>query len=66
MMEGRTFVVGTVTLLAGARAAEAQQTDKVYRVGYVSFGAHPTQHGIWHTLLEAMRERNYVEGRTSS
>jgi putative ABC transport system substrate-binding protein len=42
---------------------EAQQTGRVYRVGFLSLGARPTQHGLWKTLLDALRERNYVEGQ---
>jgi hypothetical protein len=56
-----------LTSLAGALAtplaAGAQQTGKVYQVGYVSLGGRPTQSGIWQNLLEAMRELNYVEGQ---
>jgi putative ABC transport system substrate-binding protein len=44
-------------------ATEAQQPGRVYRVGFLSLGARPTQHGLWPSLLEALRERNYVEGR---
>src|SRR5262245_11156351 len=50
-------------LLATPLAADAQQTGKTYRVGFIWLGARPTQHGMWHTLLETMRDRNYVEGQ---
>jgi putative ABC transport system substrate-binding protein len=62
-MERRAFV-GIVgwTILAAPLAAEAQQAGKVYRIGYVSLGAHPERSGLWQKLLEAMREADYVEG----
>jgi putative tryptophan/tyrosine transport system substrate-binding protein len=59
----RAFLAGSATVLAIPLAAEAQRTGKVYRVGFVTLGARPTQHGLWHTLLEALRELNYVEGQ---
>jgi hypothetical protein len=50
-------------LLAAPLATEVQQAGRVYRVGFLSLGARPAQHRMWHTLLEAMRELNYVEGQ---
>src|SRR5262245_28805168 len=43
--------------------SEAQPAGKVYHVGFVTLGAHPTQHGLWQKLLEAMRALNYMEGQ---
>ncbi len=62
-MNRRTFIVTAAGFLAAPLAGEAQQTGKVYHVGFVSLGARPTQHGMWQKLLEAMREFNYVEGQ---
>ena len=60
-MDRRTFLAGTgVVLLATPLAAEAQQTNKVYRVGLVSLGGDPLW---WRPVLDAMRELGYVEGR---
>ena len=58
-----TVALFALALLAAPLAAEAQQAGRVYRVGFLSLGARPAQHGMWHTLLEAMRELNYVEGQ---
>src|SRR5262249_58686344 len=41
-------------------AAEAQQTERVYRVGLVSLGGDPLW---WQPVLDAIRELGYVEGR---
>jgi ABC-type uncharacterized transport system substrate-binding protein len=62
-VDRRAFLASSLGLLAAPLAAEAQQIGKVYRVGFVTLGARPTQHGMWHSLLETMRERNYVEGQ---
>ena len=60
-MDRRTFLAGTgAVLLATPLAAEAQQTNKVYRVGLVSLGGDPLW---WRPVLDAMRELGYVEGR---
>jgi len=53
----------SLALLAAPLAAEVQRQGKVYQIGFVTLGAHPTQHGMWQKLLEAMRELNYVEGQ---
>jgi putative ABC transport system substrate-binding protein len=59
----RAFLAGSATVLAIPLAAPAQQAGRVYRIGFVSLGARPTQHGMWHTLVETLREQNYVEGQ---
>jgi len=60
-VDRRTFLAGTgAVLLATPLAAEAQQTNKVYRVGLVSLGGDPLW---WRPVLEALRELGYVEGR---
>jgi putative ABC transport system substrate-binding protein len=45
------------------RGVGAQQTGRVYRVGFLSLGARLPQSGLWKALLAALRERNYVEGQ---
>jgi hypothetical protein len=50
-MDRRTFLVTASGLVAAPFAAQAQQAGKVYQVGFVTLGAHPTQHGMWHKLL---------------
>jgi hypothetical protein len=59
----RVLSLAVTLLLAAPLATEAQQAGRVYRVGFLSLGARPAQHRMWHTLLEAMRELNYVEGQ---
>jgi hypothetical protein len=63
-MNRRTFLCGlTLGTLAAPLAGEAQQTERVYRIGFLTLGAPPTLHGMWHHLLEEMRTLNYVEGQ---
>jgi putative ABC transport system substrate-binding protein len=50
-------------LLAMPLGAEAQQAGKVYQVGFVSLGTHPTRQGMWAKLMDAMRELGYAEGQ---
>jgi hypothetical protein len=59
----RVLSLAVTLLLAAPLATEVQQAGRVYRVGFLSLGARPAQHRMWHTLLEAMRELNYVEGQ---
>jgi hypothetical protein len=58
----RRAFIGSLTggLLAAPFAAEAQPTGKVYQIGYVSLGAAPTRPEMFHFMLEALREQNYV------
>jgi putative ABC transport system substrate-binding protein len=35
----------------------------MYQVGFVSLGGAPTRSGIFHAMLEGLREQHYVEGR---
>ena len=63
-MDRRTFLgIVAGTLLAAPLAAEAQPTGKVYQIGLVSLGHRPAQPGMFHFMLEALREQSYVEGR---
>jgi len=59
---GLTVVLALALTLAPLTVL-AQQTERVYRVGFVSLGGHPPRHGMWPNLLEAMRTLNYVEGQ---
>src|SRR5580765_308252 len=68
MMERRTFVVGTITLLAAPLATEAQSAGTLYRIGYLTAGVTPN---FGPPLLEStverfrwsLRELGYVERR---
>jgi putative ABC transport system substrate-binding protein len=59
---GLTAVLALALTLAPLTVL-AQQTERVYRVGFVSLGGHPSRHGMWQNLLDAMRAMNYVEGQ---
>ena len=63
MIDRRAFIgmVGA-SFLAASRAGAAQQARKVFRIGFLSLGARPAQHGMWSKLVDAMREMEYVEG----
>ena len=50
-------------LLAAPVVVEGQPVQRVYRVGLLTLGSDPTRSPFWQRFLEAMRERNYVEGR---
>ena len=64
-MDRRAFISAMgANLLAVSLDAEAQQTGRVYQVGYVTLGAPPPRRsGLLDAFIDAMRERNYVEGR---
>ena len=63
-MNRRTFVSAlTVVLLPAPLAAEAQQTAKVYRIGFLAT-ATPSLMSAWLTAFrEGLRERGYVDGQ---
>jgi len=60
-MNRRAFVTGLGALVVAPRALEAQQTGKVYRIGFLRAGQPPK------TFVEAfqqgLRARGYTEGR---
>ena len=61
MMDRRAFVAGAVSILAAPLAAEAQQTGKVYRIGFLRAGEPPK---FWvDEFREGLRELGYVEGQ---
>jgi len=64
MIRRRRFLGAACALLSAPLAASAQQAPRVYRIGYL----HPGSTGPRdrETLLAALRELGYVEGRTIS
>ena len=52
-------------LLVAPRAAEGQQTEKVYRVGYLSSGSSsdPARQRRFEAFRQGLRELGYVDGR---
>jgi ABC-type uncharacterized transport system substrate-binding protein len=66
MMIRRLFpLVLGIGLLATPLAADAQQQEKVYRIGAVSAGA-PRSSPHWVAFAQRLRELGYVEGRNLS
>ena len=62
-MERRTFMaVVSGGLLAAPLAATAQQTGKVYRIGYLSGGSSTLPHLI-DAFRQVLRELGWVEGQ---
>jgi putative tryptophan/tyrosine transport system substrate-binding protein len=64
MMDRRAFVVGVATLAAPI-ASEAQQTEKLFRIGAVSAGV-PRSSPHWIAFSQRLGELGYVEGRNVS
>ncbi len=64
-MPRRTFMAMIAGgLLAAPRAAEAQQTGKVWRIGYLTYGARPSDDRPPAPLRQALVELGYVDGKT--
>jgi len=64
-MDRRAFI-GTVTgtLLAAPFAAEAQQPEKVYRIGILTNKpSDPAEAHLWQAFQLGLRERGWIEGR---
>src|SRR2546428_14178532 len=63
---GVFIVANAAALFAASLAVEAQPTTRVYAVGILSIGAPgpSPERDVWIPFVEAMRELNYVEGRT--
>ena len=62
-MDRRTFLAAMTTgLLPAPLAAGAQQTRKVPRVGFLTWGPCPGHDSVFGT---ALRERGYTWGRRS-
>lgn len=59
-MNRRTFIGGVVTFLSASSDAVAQQSRKVWRIGYLSPADNPR-----HTLMDALSEVGYVDGQTA-
>ena len=63
MIDRRTFLAGTgAVLLAAPLATEAQQSRKVYRIGYLTLGSPPPG-AFLKSFLQGLRDLGYVEGR---
>ncbi|MGH2358931.1 MAG: hypothetical protein ACRDGM_00050, partial [bacterium] len=62
---GVTLMAVMVALLATLPAAEAQQTEKVWRIGYLGTRrpTTPEQERLGKALLQGLEEGGFVEGR---
>jgi len=61
MIDRRTFVTGLGALLAAPLAVEAQQTGKVYRIGFLHAGQPPR---AWvEAFQQGLRVRGYIDGQ---
>ena len=65
MLDRRAFL-GTLAFLAGPRAAESQEKEKVPRVGYISPGSSsdPMRLRRFEAFRQGLRELGYVEGQS--
>lgn len=66
MMDRRTFIGSTVTLVTTASlAASAKPAGKVWRIGYIGTSplTYPEQARIWDAFLETLRDFGYIEGK---
>ncbi len=52
------FLAATLAILAAGYSATAQQTGKVWRIGYLTPAPY-----IWPTFRTGLRDRGYVEGK---
>jgi hypothetical protein len=64
-VDRRTFVASAIALLTTPLAVEAQLAAKVYRIGVLSTAGPEQENVIWADLRGRLRERGWVEGRTS-
>jgi putative ABC transport system substrate-binding protein len=62
-MDRRAFVAGTLGLLAAPLAAEAQQTGRVARIGYLSSGTATANALLHKAFIEGLREHGWTEGQ---
>ena len=59
----RGFLNAAAALLAAPLAAEAQQAEKVFRIGYLSAPTRKSVEGILDAFLRALRELGWTEGQ---
>lgn len=44
---GLAVVLAVTVTLAPLSALAQQQTERIYRVGFLTLGGHPSRHGMW-------------------
>jgi putative tryptophan/tyrosine transport system substrate-binding protein len=62
-MDRRAFLAGSAALLAAPLAAEAQQTGKVPRIGFLSPASSTTAPHVVEAFRQGLRDLGYVEGQ---
>jgi putative tryptophan/tyrosine transport system substrate-binding protein len=62
-MDRRGFLKGLVTSLVAPLAAEAQQTGKLYRIGFLGNSTPALEANLVGPFREGLRDLGYVEGR---
>jgi putative ABC transport system substrate-binding protein len=63
VLDRRTWLVGSLGLLAAPLAAEAQPAGKMPRVGYVFATTSSAGHHYWEATRQGLRQLGYVEGQ---
>jgi ABC-type uncharacterized transport system substrate-binding protein len=63
-MDRRAFVTGLGAGLAAPLSVAAQQPGKIWRVGFLSGGAHPPDGSLPLPLRQALQDLGYIDGRT--
>ena len=68
MTEGKLAVIVALVLsvLFGPLAADAQQPERVYRIGLLDYSASDARRDRWNAFRQQMRELGYVEGQNVS
>jgi putative tryptophan/tyrosine transport system substrate-binding protein len=64
MLDRRAFLTGTLALLAAPLATEAQQANRVWRIGQLDYGSPDAARlAWWRAFQDRLRELGYVEGQ---
>src|SRR6266705_4961455 len=62
-MDRRTFLVGSLVVFAASRATWAQQTGKVYRIGFLGIANASSWASYIVALRQGLLEFGYEEGK---
>jgi putative ABC transport system substrate-binding protein len=62
-MDRRSFLLGSLIVSAASRAASAQQTGKVYRIGFLGIANASSWESQIAALRQGLRELGYEEGK---
>jgi len=62
-MDRRSFLLGSLIVFAASRAASAQQTGKVYRIGFLGIANASSWESRIAALRQGLRELGYEEGK---